>query len=312
METNSGVWLDRTLRVGACGTWWSAGTAGGQPLGMLRIEPDLIAQPAARERVAAAVAAVRAANPPGVLRTTELVMDTRQAWLVVATLPKPTLADVLAPAATLPSGAAAGLAVDVANALRELHAAGLGHGDLSPDSVILTGAGVATLAEVGVLAAARDVATDIGRDYRAWACLVRELANASTTFEADLLRAAAATAESGDLPTAARRLAVESCDLPDFVTRDALATLVPTVTHVPPPVPPRRNTADLSTMDADGTAVRVRFGPGVPLSATVAAAPATETPPRQRRRWVRAVASVAAVALLVLGAGAAVWWLVLR
>src|SRR5215218_9735673 len=84
VETNSGVRLDRVIRAGACGTWWSAATAGGHPLGVLQLEVTLIADPAARERLAASVAAVRELNTVGVLRTTELVVEAGRAWLVVA------------------------------------------------------------------------------------------------------------------------------------------------------------------------------------------------------------------------------------
>ena len=104
METNIGVWLDQTLRVGACGTWWTAGSASGQPMALLQLEPELIIQPAARDRIATAVAAVRTINPAGVLRTTELLVDARRAWLMVAGVPRSTLADLLAAHATLPAG----------------------------------------------------------------------------------------------------------------------------------------------------------------------------------------------------------------
>jgi tRNA A-37 threonylcarbamoyl transferase component Bud32 len=305
VETNSGIWLDRRLRVGACGTWWSGGSAGGQPLGMLRLEPELVAQPAARERVAAAVAAVRAANPPGVLRTTELVVDSRHAWLVVGTIPRPTLADVLAACPALPAGAAAGLAVDVGNALRQLHAVGLSHGDLAADTVIVTMAGAAALAEVGVLAAARDEPADVDQDCRAWAALALDLA---ATSDADLLVAAAAVAESGDLEGALRRLSAAAADLPEFASRDALTALMPTVGPAPDGRPARRAPAAASTMDITGTAVSARIQQAAPQPEVVKAAPATVAP-RRRRRWI---SGIAVVVVMLLGAGAAVWWFVVR
>ncbi len=262
MQTNSELWLDRTLRIGACGTWWAAGTPGGQTLGTLQLDPELVAAPAVRDRVAAAVAAVRAANPAGVLRTTELVYDARRAWLVVATLPKPTLADLLAAHALLPAGAASGLAVDVAAGLRELHAAGLSHGDLDTGTVVLTGAGSAALAEVGVLAAVRDAPTDVSQDAAAWGRLTRLLATHCAAPESSMLLDAAATAEAGDLTAAARRLALAAADLPDFASRDALAALLPSVEPVPSDglaIPAQR----ASTVDGR-LVVRLRLGPGVP------------------------------------------------
>jgi tRNA A-37 threonylcarbamoyl transferase component Bud32 len=302
VETNIGVWLDQTLRVGACGTWWTAGSASGQPMALLQLEPELITQPAARDRIATAVAAVRTINPAGVLRTTELLVDARRAWLMVAGVPRSTLADLLAAHATLPAGDAAGLAVDVANALRELHAAGLSHGALAVDTVVLTKAGAATLSEVGVLAAAHGLPTDIGRDVAAWSALARQLAAATTGREAELLLTAAATAEAGDLVTAVRRLDIAGAELDDFVSRDALAALVATLTATAR-APRPRPTPDLSTMD--GTGIRVRFGPGVPRSAIVQ--PAHPKAARPRRRW-RLVAALSGVALL-LAAGTG--WLLL-
>jgi tRNA A-37 threonylcarbamoyl transferase component Bud32 len=285
MQTNLELWLDRTLRIGACGTWWAAGTPGGQTLGTLQLDPELLAQPAVRDRVATIVARVRDANPPGVLRTTELVYDARRAWLVVATVPKPTLADLLAAGITLPPGAAAGIAVDVAAALRELHAVGLSHGDLSAATVILTGAGAAALAEVGVLAAVRDAPTDVGVDAYAWACMARELATATAEPEAEMLRRAADTAAVGDLTAASRRLGLDAAQLPDYTTRDAVSALLPELTSAPARIPAQRT----STVDSPTLAVRLRFGPGVPDEALLHPRPAPDAAaPRRgilRRLW---------------------------
>jgi hypothetical protein len=338
MQTNSELWLDRTLRIGACGTWWSAGTPGGQALGTLQLDPDLVAQPAARERVAAAVAAVRAANPPGVLRTTELVYDTRRAWLVVATVPMPTLADLLAANLTLPAGAAAALAVDVAAALVGLHAVGLSHGALAASTVVLTGAGTATLTEVGVLAAVRDAPTDLARDVVAWAELARDLAGHAGAPESSLLADAAATAAAGDLTAAARRLVLAAADLPDFDTREALSALLPALATSARPDPARplpaaaeettvpaqrigevpdirlANRTDASSTVDYGPLVRLRFGPGVPDEALLNPRPLP--PLRERRsrarRLLRALRWAAlGVGLLTIG-GTAAWWSLLR
>jgi hypothetical protein len=319
VQTNSELWLDRTLRIGACGTWWVAGTPAGQTLGTLQLDPDLVAAPEARDRLAATVAAVRAANPPGVLRTTELVYDSRRAWLVVATPPQPTLADLLAADRTLPAGAAAGIAVDVAEALRSLHAAGLHHGDLTPETVVLTGAGAARLAEVGVLAAVRGVPVDIGADATAWGALARALAPRAADGEASLLIEAAGIAEAGDLTAAARRLALAAADLPDFATRDALAGLLPTIepaatpdaAPTAPTIPTQRTESSV-----DGVTVRLRFGPGVPDAALLnprPTDPAPVAPPSRARRTRRVLAwLVAAVAAVAFAGGAAAWWLLLR
>lgn len=313
MQTNSELWLDRTLRIGACGTWWAAGTPGGQTLGTLQLDPELVAAPATRDRVAAAVAAVRAANPAGVLRTTELVYDARRAWLVVASLPKPTLADLLAADRVLPAGAAAGIAVDVAAALRSLHAAGLHHGDLSAGTVVLTGAGAATVTEVGVLAAVRDAPTDVGADAAAWGTLARALATRATDLEPSLLIDAAATAESGDLAAAARRLELAAAELPDFVTRDALAALLPTIEPAASSDGAVLVPAQRAPSTVEEAVVRLRFGPGVPDSALRDPRPIDAPAPARGRRGLRRVLGwLAASAVVVLGGAAAAWWFLLR
>jgi tRNA A-37 threonylcarbamoyl transferase component Bud32 len=315
MQTNSELWLDRTLRIGACGTWWAAGTPGGQTLGTLQLDPDLMAVPAVRDRVAAAIAAIREANPPGVLRTTELVYDSRRAWLVVANLPQPTLADLLAAGRALPSGAAAGIAVDVADALRGLHAAGLHHGDLDPATVVLTGAGAARLAEVGVLAAVRDAPIDIGADAAAWGGLARALAAGSPEVEASLLIDAAGTAESGDLTAAARRLALGAEALPDFETRDDLAALLATIdpaASAPEALPAPSVPAQRSPSTMDRVAVRRRFGPGVPDSALLHPRPLDDEATRRPRRLLRVLGIAAASVLVVLAGSASAWWFLLR
>ncbi len=268
VETNIGMWLDQTLRAGAVGTWWSAATVSGQPMGLLQLEPSLVAEPASRDRVAAAVTAVRTVNSRGVLRTTELVVDAKRSWLVVATRPTPTLADLLVATPTLSPGAAAGVAVDVGQALGDLHAVGLSHGDLCTDTIVVTTGGGATMVEVGVLAAVRGGPSDLGSDLVAWAALTRILAAVATAREAELLLAAAATAESGDLPHAVRRLAHEAQDLPDFVARESLVDALPSITAIAPRI--RRQ---MSTMDPSDSPVRVRFGRGVPLGGTVTPPP---------------------------------------
>jgi hypothetical protein len=318
MQTNSELWLDRTLRIGACGTWWAAGTPGGQTLGTLQLDPDLLAAPAVRDRVAAAVSAIREANPPGVLRTTELVYDARRAWLVVANLPQPTLADLLATdllaaaGPALPPGAAAGIAVDVADALRGLHAAGLHHGDLSAATVVLTGAGAARLAEVGVLAAVRGAPIDVEADAAAWGGLARALAARSTEVEASLLIDAAGAAEAGDLTAAARRLALGAAALPDFDTRDGLATLLATIEPVASAPAALAVPAQRSPSTMDRIAVLRRFGPGVPDSALLHPRPLADEAVRRPRRPLRVLGTVAASVLVALAGAASAWWFLLR
>lgn len=299
METNSGLWLGQTLRASAVGTWWSAETAGGQSLGLLQLDPSLVTEPTARDRVAAAVTAVRSVHSRGVLRTTELVMEAKRAWLVVASTPAPTLSELLAAAPALRPGALAGVAVDVAEALRDLHAMGLSHGDLGADSIVLTPGGGGALVEVGVLTAMQGMASDVGRDTLAWAALARTLAGVSAPDEAEVLTAAAVAADGGDLAYAVRRLAYSARELSDFEPRESLVDALPAIRSAP-----SRNPGPRSTLDAGG-GVRFRFGPGVPPETQATNVAATTS--RPLRRWRPAI-WVATVILAGLGAGAALWW----
>ena len=299
VETNSGVTLDRMVRTGACGTWWSASTPAGFRLGLLQLDRALVAAPVVNERAAAAVAAVRAVSPAGVVRTTDLVVDRGQTWLVVAAAPALTVADLVEAGAPLEPGLAAGIAVDVAHALRDLHAAGLGHGDLTLDTVTISPGGSATLFEVGVLAAVRDAPTDVGRDSGAWAGLARELAGLAAADEAAALLAAAATAEHSDLATAVRRLTAATGDLPGFTERDLLAARAP----VGGPEQPRSHGVR-SAMDTYDDGVRLRFGPGVPD-------PAGRARVTGRPRSLRLIQAAVGLVVLLLGGGAAFWAFVL-
>ena len=63
-----------------------------------------------------------------------------------------------------------------------------------------------------------------------------------------------------------------------------------------------------STMEALGTGIRLRFGPGVPESAIVRSAQPKTAPPRRRWRLAGALAGAAAL-MLAFGGG---WLLLMR
>src|SRR5258706_2527444 len=185
------------------------------------------------------------------------------------------------------------------------------------------GAGGASLVGVGVLAAVGDLATDIGQDAGAWATLTRALAANATAPEADLLLAAAATAEMGDLTTAVRRLAAGAAELPDFLARDSLAAVLPTVVSAPSHVPTQRSPVDTSIVgdqlldpgpgvdppaDAESwSAVRIRFGRGVPEGAILSSPTANLAAVTGRPPALRPPTGPAAV-LPAVRARAAVLW----
>src|SRR5690606_7661382 len=205
------------------------------------------------DRLATAVAATRTVSSPGVLRTSELVVDRGRAWLVVAHPPASTVADLRGERTPLEPGRATGIAADLAEALRDLHAVGLGHGGLGPDTTILTPAGRAMLTEVGVLAAINASPVDVSRDSVAWEAVARQLAGLAPEGEARGLRASAEVAELGHLATAVRRLRADGVEAHTFAVR--------------------------STIESPGVRVRLRFGPGVPEPAAGRGPTAAGRPP---------------------------------
>ncbi|MER6355501.1 hypothetical protein ABT186_27740 [Streptomyces sp. NPDC001634] len=218
------------------GTWYALGLGSGpgsadrSPLGALRIDRALLAPEGARERLAAEVLAVVKLRLPGVLGTIDLVAEAGEVWLITARPPAPTLADVLAADGPRPdAGSVASVLNETAQTLLALHAAGLTHGSLTPESVVLAPDGTALLAESALGAAlGDDVPMDSARreDIAAWAALALTLGNAWATAgtpAADLFARCSGTAESDGLAAARAALIEGRAVLPaGFLQRTAL------------------------------------------------------------------------------------------
>ncbi|MEU1400863.1 hypothetical protein ABZ471_00595 [Streptomyces sp. NPDC005728] len=132
------------------GTWHALLPArSGEPvLGALRIDPALLGPSGTRERLAAVVLATARLRLPGLLGTVDLVAEADEVWLLTARPPAPVLADVLSAGGTRPdAGSAASILNETAQTLLALHSAGLAHGSLDADTVVLAPDGVALLAE---------------------------------------------------------------------------------------------------------------------------------------------------------------------
>ncbi|MFG2124536.1 hypothetical protein [Streptomyces sp. NPDC048710] len=135
------------------GTWHALlPDASGEPvLGALRIDQALLGPQGTRERLAAAVLATAKLRLPGLLGTVDLVAEAGEVWLLTARTPAPALADVLSADGPRPdAGSAASILNETAQTLLALHAAGLAHGSLCPDTVFLAPDGVALLSEAGL------------------------------------------------------------------------------------------------------------------------------------------------------------------
>ncbi|MFF4800505.1 hypothetical protein ACFY1U_19245 [Streptomyces sp. NPDC001351] len=237
------------------GTWYALlpARSGERTLGALRIDRALLAPEGTRERLVAVVLATAKLRLPGLLGTVDLVAEAGEVWLLTARPPAPTLADVLSSAdgPRPDAGSAASVLNETAQTLLALRAAGLPHGPLGPDTVVIAPDGVALLAEAelgAVLgdAAAVPVSGDAPRAHRgaaAWAALARTLGAAWTQPKvpaADLFARCADTAESQGLAAARDALVAGRAALPaDFLRRTALraAAAASTPEFAPPKAP---------------------------------------------------------------------------
>jgi hypothetical protein len=231
-----GLRLDGAPRASGCGRWYSATTGDGRRRGALFIDPALLAADGALDRAVAAVTAVRRLKLPGVLRMADLLDHGGRTWLITEAPAAPTVGEVLASTAAIDPAGAALLVSDTGQTLYHLHQAGVAHGAVGPDTVVVTGAGAGSLIEVGLAEALRGTTTDPGADVTAWAALVRTLARACPAA-ADLLTAVAAAAEADGLAAGIRTLTAGAHALSGFPKRDGLVALARTATAVPVPVP---------------------------------------------------------------------------
>lgn len=227
------------------GTWHALlPDASGEPvLGALRIDRALLGPQGTRERLAAAVLATAKLRLPGLLGTVDLVAEAGEVWLLTARPPAPALADVLSADGPGPdAGSVASILNETAQTLLALHTAGLAHGSLGPDTVVLAPDGVALLAETALNATLGDKAGSgavaaprsgdrpypdrQAADTADWAALARTLGAAWTragTPAAALFAHCATTAESEGLAAARAVLVAGRAALPaDFLRRTAL------------------------------------------------------------------------------------------
>ncbi|WP_328663706.1 hypothetical protein [Streptomyces sp. NBC_00328] len=237
--TVAGQTLSGWSRDARHGTWHALLPAGsgGPVLGALRIDRALLAPQGTRERLAAAVLAVGRLRLPGVLGTVDLVAEAGEVWLIAARPPAPTLADLLAGGDKGPdAGSAASVLNETAQTLLTLHAAGLAHGTLDADTVILAPDGVALLAEAALGTVLGDTLGGVAdsacraADIAAWAGLARTLGEAwvtpGTPAAAVFARCCAAAGSEG-LAAARAALVAGRAALPEgFLRRTELRAAV--------------------------------------------------------------------------------------
>jgi len=218
------------------GVWSSAVAPDGRPAGALRFDPRLAADPAARERLVAAVLADRGlarGGVTGLVPVADLITARDEVWLITSEPVSPTVGDLLAawpafpPGSSRPdAGSAATVLVETAQTLLAVHASGLAHGEVHPGTVVIASDGSALLAGRGLADALLGRPPAPERDVVAWASLARGLAATWASGDrgaAALLEGAAATASTRGLAPARDALLAGREVLPSgFTARDRL------------------------------------------------------------------------------------------
>lgn len=228
----AGMRANRPGRPGLTGTWFQAPGPAGGDRGVLRF--NLAGAPAgAGQRLSAAVRAVNALDYSGFLPHGDIIQHENFLWLVTAQPASPTLVELARSGVRgVDVGSIATIVNETAQSLTELHGAGLSHGGISGDTVILTSTGAAKLAETSLLPALRgdqlEASVAAATDRRAWAELVRAMVVewGGSGPGADLMRQVAAQGET-DLSAAVQVLHAGAAMLPKgFSKRGALLTAV--------------------------------------------------------------------------------------
>jgi sugar lactone lactonase YvrE len=114
-----------------------ARSAGGRPVAVKVIRPDLAADGEFRARFQHEVAAARKVNGLYTALVVDADVDGPVPWLATAYVAGPSLADKVRLQGPLPAEAVAVLAAGLAEGLGAIHAAGLVHRDLKPSNVLL-------------------------------------------------------------------------------------------------------------------------------------------------------------------------------
>ena len=125
------------LGGGGMGRVFLGVSAGGRPVAVKVIRPELAADPEFRMRFGREVAAARRVSGVFTAIVVDADVDGPSAWLATAYVPGPSLAEAIADHGPLPAGSLLTLAAGLAESLSAIHAAGVVHRDLKPSNVLI-------------------------------------------------------------------------------------------------------------------------------------------------------------------------------
>ncbi|WP_328688803.1 serine/threonine-protein kinase [Streptomyces phaeochromogenes] len=126
------------LGAGGMGQVYLARSPGGRLTALKTIHEHLAADAHYRERFRREASAARRVTGAYTAPVLDADPDARLPWLATAFLPGVTLRRAVAATGPLPAPAVRALAAALAEALRDIHAAGLVHRDLKPSNILLT------------------------------------------------------------------------------------------------------------------------------------------------------------------------------
>jgi hypothetical protein len=121
----------------------------GEPVAVKALNPELLANPGARERLREEAEVLQQLSHDNVVRVVELVESERGAWLVTDAVEGASLRTVLVHAHELQPEQALAIFTGVLAGLAYAHGRGVVHGDLKPENVIVEASGTAKLVDFG-------------------------------------------------------------------------------------------------------------------------------------------------------------------
>ncbi|MEV6312120.1 PQQ-binding-like beta-propeller repeat protein [Streptomyces sp. NPDC051840] len=133
--------LEARLGTGGMGTVFLARTSSGRPIAIKLIHQQFAADDEFRIRFRQEVAAARRVSGAFTAAVVDAAPEAEQPWMATAFIPGDTLAERIAAEGPLGGAELRSLAIGLAEALRDIHRAGVVHRDLKPSNVVLSSEG---------------------------------------------------------------------------------------------------------------------------------------------------------------------------
>ncbi|MFE3515217.1 PQQ-binding-like beta-propeller repeat protein [Streptomyces sp. NPDC059166] len=133
--------LEARLGTGGMGTVFLARTDSGRPIAIKLIHQQFAADDEFRIRFRQEVAAARRVSGAFTAAVVDAAPEAGQPWMATAFIPGDTLAQRIAADGPLDGAELRNLAIGLAEALRDIHRAGVVHRDLKPSNVVLSSEG---------------------------------------------------------------------------------------------------------------------------------------------------------------------------